>query len=319
MRSAVLFLVFNRPDTTRQVFEAIRAARPLRLYVAADGPRANRPDEAQRCADVRRIATKVDWPCEVKTLFRDQNLGCNKGCAGGIGWFFENEEEGIILEDDVLPLPTFFVYCDELLERYRHDEHVAMISGCNTISHRFTPKESYFFSRYSLFWGWAGWRRAWQRHDVLMKGWPTWRDQGGLANVPGGNRLFEAYWRRAFDAAYGGKIDTWDFQWTFSCWKMGRLSIVPAHNQTRNLGFGLDATHTTAGTPSYVSESAPLPLQFPLVHPELVARNGKADAIIDGYVYKISRFKIMQRKILSYPIANTFLRALRKYGARSGG
>jgi len=198
------------------------------------------------------------------------------------------------------------------------DERIAMISGCNTISRRFAPKGSYFFSRYSLFWGWASWRHAWQRHDVKMKGWPTWRDQGALANLPGGSRMFEAYWRRNFDAAYNGKIDTWDYQWTFSCWKMGRLSIVPARNQTRNLGFGADATHTTTGTPSYVSESAPLSLHFPLIHPESVARNDEADAIIDKYVYKINRFKIVQRKILSYPIANTLLRALRKYGAGYG-
>ena len=297
MRSAVLFLVFNRPDTTQQVFEAIRAARPLRLYIAADGPRASRPDEAERCADVRRIATKVDWPCEVKTLFRDQNLGCNKGCVGGISWFFKNEEEGIILEDDVLPLPSFFAYCDELLERYRHDERVAMISGCNTISRRFTPKESYFFSRYSLFWGWASWRRAWQRHDVTMKGWPVWRDRGGLANLPGGNRLFEAHWRRTFDATYGGKIDTWDYQWLFTCWSLGAFSVIPAENQTHNLGFGPDATHTIAGTPDYIVESIPQPLDFPLVHPADVERHKGADAILDRKIFGITRLKAVRRRV----------------------
>ncbi|HKW37211.1 MAG TPA: glycosyltransferase family 2 protein [Burkholderiales bacterium] len=313
MRSAILFLVFNRPDTTREVLDAIRAARPPRLYVAADGPRADRPGEAQRCAEVRRIAKNVDWPCEVQTLFRDQNLGCNRGCASGISWFFENEEEGIILEDDVVPLPSFFPYCDELLERYRDDERVAMISGCNTISRRFASKESYFFSRYSLFWGWASWRRAWGRHDVAMKGWPAWRDQGGLAKLSGGNRLFEAYWRHNFDAAHSGTIDTWDHQWTFSCWKMGRLSIIPARNQTLNLGFRSDATHTTTWTPSYVSESAPEPLDFPLVHPELVTINSAADAILDEYVYKINHLKILRQKILSYRIANRLLRAVRKW------
>jgi hypothetical protein len=313
MRSAVLFLVFNRPDTTREVFDAIRAARPPRLYVAADGPRADRPGEAQRCAEVRRIATNVDWPCEVKTLFRDRNLGCNRGCAGGISWFFENEEEGIILEDDVLPLPSFFPYCDELLERYRDDERVAMVSGCNTISRRFASKESYFFSRYSLFWGWASWRRAWGRHDVAMKDWPAWRDRGGLAKFPGGNRLFEAYWRHNFDTAHSGKIDTWDHQWTFSCWKRGWLSIIPARNQTLNLGFRSDATHTTTWTPSYVSESAPEPLDFPLVHPELVSRNSEADAILDEHVYRINRVRILRQKILSYRIASVLLRAVRKW------
>src|ERR1700690_1974577 len=155
MQSPVLFLVFNRPDTTRRVFEAIRSAQPPRLYVAADGPRGARAGEAERCAEVRRIATAVNWPCEVKTLFRDCNLGCKMGVSSGITWFFEHEPEGIILEDDVLPVPTFFDFCDELLARFRNDDRVAMISGSNLIAGHFDPAESYFFSRCAQIWGWA--------------------------------------------------------------------------------------------------------------------------------------------------------------------
>jgi hypothetical protein len=128
MHTAVLFLVFNRPDPTRRVFDAIRAARPARLYVAADGPRADRAGEAERCAEVRAMATAVDWPCEVLTLFRDANLGCKRGVAEGIDWFFAHEAEGIILEDDVLPHPSFFAYCATLLERYRTVPRPAMYS-----------------------------------------------------------------------------------------------------------------------------------------------------------------------------------------------
>ena len=297
MRSAVLFLVFNRPNTTRRVFEAIRAAHPPRLYVAADGPRANRPGEAARCDEVRRIATAVDWPCEVRTLFRDENLGCKMGVSSAVSWFFENEDEGIILEDDVLPLPSFFDYCDELLERYRYDERVAMISGCNLISHRIATRESYFFSRNNHIWGWASWRRAWRHYDVAMKVWPAWRDQGGLANLPGSNRLFEAHWRSIFDATYGGKVDTWDYQWLFTCWSVGALSIFPAKNQISNLGFGPDATHTIISTPDYVVESIPRPLDFPLMHPAHVERYEAVDTIYDRIVFDITLLNAVRRRL----------------------
>ena len=208
MKSPLLFLVFNRPKTTRQVFEAIRAERPTKLYVAADGPRQNRQDEPERCEEVRRVATNVDWPCEVKTRFSDHNFGCKAGVSNGINWFFENEEEGVILEDDILPLPSFFAYCDELLERYRHDDRVAMISGCNLISSYYKPNESYFFSRIPHIWGWASWRRAWQHFDISMNTWPVWRDQGGLEYFSAGNKLVNSYWRHKFNEVYNGKIDT---------------------------------------------------------------------------------------------------------------
>lgn len=307
MRNAVLFLVFNRPDTTRLVFEAIRAARPPRLYVAADGPRANRTGEAERCAEVRRIATAVDWPCEVKTLLREENLGCKMGVSGGISWFFENEEEGIILEDDVMPLPSFFDYCDELLHRYRHDERVALISGCNLVAKRFSPQESYFFSRYNHIWGWASWRRAWQHYDVAMRAWPDWRDQGGLKTISDGNKLFELYWRNTFDQAFHGGIDTWDYQWTFTCWHRGMISVLPANNQTHNLGFGPDATHTTKGTPNYVKESTPKPLSFPLRHPCHIERAVGADALIDKRIFGLTPAAAIKCKIRKIPILGNLL------------
>lgn len=173
MHSAVLFLVFNRPDTTRQVLDSIRQARPPRLYVAADGAREDRPGERERCERVRGIATDVDWPCEVHTLFRARNLGCKTAVSGGISWFFEQEEEGIILEDDVLPDQSFFVFCEELLERYRHEAKVTMISGDYFHGNNHQPTASYFFSRYTHIWGWASWRRAWQHYDREMAQWPS--------------------------------------------------------------------------------------------------------------------------------------------------
>jgi hypothetical protein len=315
MKSPLLFLVFNRPDTTRQVFEAIRAARPPRLFIAADGPRSDRAGEAQRCAEVRAIASAVDWPCSIETLFRDRNLGCKMGVSSGISWFFERESEGVILEDDVLPVPTFFDYCDELLQRHRNDERVAMVSGCNFVTNHFTPRESYFFSRYSHIWGWASWRRAWRHYDVAMTAWPAWRDGGGLAKVSGGSRLFESYWRGVFDAAHQGMIDTWDYQWTFTCWRIGGLTALPKVNQTRNLGFGADATHTTGGAPAYIQACPPGALELPLLHPGVVERALEADALIDSKVFGINFMNALKRHVQRIPLyrsAASSVRSLKK-------
>lgn len=311
MRSAVLFVVFNRPDVTRQVFEAIRAARPPRLYVAADGPRRDRAGEAERCAEVRRIATDVDWDCSVRILFRDENLGCKLAVSGAIDWFFGQEEEGIVLEDDVLPVPSFFTYCDELLERYRTDVRIGLVSGCNPISSRAQPSASYFFSRSPHIWGWASWRRAWQTYDVAMKDWPQWRDSGGLTLVSNGCRRFERYWRGRFDVTHSGQIDTWDYQWAYALWRRGMLSILPASNLTHNLGFGADATHTTLHVPDYVTDSPPRDLDFPLKHPSRLGAQDNLDRLIDLHVYYLTLAWATRQALLDLPVLGTAIRAFK--------
>jgi hypothetical protein len=299
VRSPVLFLVFNRPETTRQVFNAIRAARPPKLYVAADGPRQSRHGEAELCSEVRDTVAAVDWPCEVHTLFRTHNLGCREGVSSGIAWFFSHESEGIILEDDVLPIPTFFDFCDEMLERYRNDGRVAMVSGSNLVSGQISVGESYFFTYYCNIWGWATWRRVWEHYDVTMKDWPNWRDNRGLRRVSDGGRLFETYWRRVLDSVHGGTIDTWDYQWTFNCWRLGGLTILPKYNQTRNLGFGSGATHTTTEAPKFLQSLRTQQLRFPLVHPQTVKRTSKADALIGSRVFGIDLIGALKRSVLS--------------------
>jgi hypothetical protein len=244
LQTAVLFLVFNRPDTTRQVFEAIRQAKPPRLYVAADGPRANREGEAERASQVREIATAVDWPCEVKTLFRDENLGCKKAVSSGIDWFFDNEEQGIILEDDCLPHPDFFTFCETLLNRYASDERVWVVTGDNFQDGQQRGDGSYYFSRYNHVWGWASWRRAWTKRDMEIKFWPKWKNSPEWkAWLP--DRAERKYWTKTFDQMYRQEIDTWDYPWTASVWFHGGLTATPNVNLVSNIGFGPDATHTT--------------------------------------------------------------------------
>jgi hypothetical protein len=312
MRSAVLFLVFNRPDTTKQVFEAIKHAKPPRLYIAADGPRSERLGEKEKCEEVRRIATAVDWECDVKVLFREKNLGCKVGVSSGIDWFFELEEEGIILEDDILPIPSFFPYCDELLERYRHDTRVGVISGCNLISKNITPQQSYFFSRYNHVWGWASWRSAWVFYDISMHQWPTWRDHGGLQKLSDNSFLFKSYWGDIMNTTYAGKINTWDYQWLFTLWSKSLLTAIPKNNLTYNLGFGEYATHTTGETPKYIIDSKPNELTFPLLHPDNVERNKQADKMLDRIAFNINISTFLKRQILKNPFLCNIIKIIKR-------
>jgi len=179
VETPLLFLVFNRPEPTARVFERIRAMRPATLYVSADGPRAGRDGEYDACRKVREIVKNVDWDCDTKYLFHDSNLGCKKGVSTGITWFFENEAEGIVLEDDCLPDPSFFQFCSELLTRYRDDGRIGLIAGTNYLGES-ECEDDYFFSRHCPIWGWASWRRAWSRYDLAMRDWPEFKRRGFL-------------------------------------------------------------------------------------------------------------------------------------------
>jgi hypothetical protein len=275
MKSPVLVLIFNRPDKTALVMDAIRAAAPPRLYVAADGPR-DRPGEAERCKEARGIATLVDWPCEVHTLFRDRNLGCGVAVSNAISWFFEHEEEGIVLEDDCVPSSSFFPYCAELLERYRSDTRIMCVSGDNFQCGYSCDKYSYYFSRYVQIWGWATWRRAWRLYDFEMRWWPEFRDSGMLGAWSDGDAWFEDYWKGVFDTTAAGRIDTWDYQFLFSCWAHGGLTCIPKTNLVSNVGHGPDGTHTPEQN-SWLSKLPAKDLEFPLSHPPFVCRDVEAD------------------------------------------
>lgn len=275
LETPVAFLVFNRPDTTARVFQEIARARPRRLLVVADGPRPDRDGEPERCAAVRAIVERVDWPCDVRTNYSDRNLGCRGRVSSGLDWVFEEVEEAIILEDDCLPHPTFFRYCETLLDRYRDDERVMCISGDDFQRRRGDCAWSYYFSRFVHIWGWATWRRAWRHYDVTMRAWPAARDAGLLEAVWGADRSAVAHWRAIFDAVHAGRVDTWDFQWVFACWQQGGLTVLPCGNLVSNLGFRGDATHTTGA--SAVAELPVRAMSFPLRAPPFVRADHVAD------------------------------------------
>lgn len=274
LKTPVLFLIFNRPDETERALHRIREARPQRLYVAADGPRLDRPEEPGKCEQVREIATRVDWDCELKTLFREENLGCRKAVSGAIDWFYENEEAGIILEDDCLASQSFFFFCQELLDRYRNDNRIMVVSGNNFQFGKKRTDCSYYFSRYNHCWGWATWRRAWRFYDAAMSHWPRVRDEGYLEDVLSDQSLVK-YWTRIFDIAYRGEVDSWAYRWTFSCWIQNGLSILPNVNLVSNIGFGDTGTHTKGDHP--VANLPTENVSFPLKHPPVMIRDNEAD------------------------------------------
>ena len=270
----VAFLIFNRPDTTLRVFKEIAKVRPPKLLVIADGPCSSHLNEADKCAATRAIIDQVDWDCEVLTNYSEVNLGCKKRVSSGLDWVFNTVEKAIILEDDCLPHPTFFRYCEELLEYYRHDQRVMHISGDNFQFGRKRNSDSYYFSRYSHVWGWASWRRAWKHYDVEIKLWESVKEGNWLIDIFGDQKVALS-WEKTFQSVYDGKIDTWDYQWLFACWLQNGFAILPNSNLISNIGFGADATHTTG-----VSEFANMPvesMEFPLRHPLYILRNAQAD------------------------------------------
>jgi hypothetical protein len=246
-RAPVLFLVFNRPEPTQQVFQAIRVYQPSRLYVAADGPRPEKGGEWTLCAETRSVLKGVDWDCKVETLFRDRNLGCGTAVSEAINWFFDQEEEGIILEDDCLPDPSFFSFCEEMLERYRDQPEVGSVSGNNFLPRGLHMEQPYGFSKYVQIWGWATWRRFWKNYDFKLAGeWSEWNEIIRRVN-PVQNQA--NYWLQIFKTLRAGLIDTWDYQVMFSSWRHEYVHIFPNRNLVANLGYGTDATHTNFQSP----------------------------------------------------------------------
>jgi hypothetical protein len=278
-KTPVVLVVFNRPEHTEAVLRRIAQVRPSRLLVIADGPRADRQGESERCDKVRRIVAGVDWPCEVLTNFSDLNLGCGQRIISGLNWAFELVDEAIILEDDILPDVSFFRFCDEMLERFRDDSRIAMITGFNAVQAHINTQWSYFYSNLSHVWGWATWRRSWARYDKKLSEWPEIRAAGLLQEI---FRLPEQrrFWTDIFDKMHAGTgPDTWDYQWAYTNLIHNSLAVSPKINLIENIGFGPTATHTHREQDAPSIGSGTLP--FPLLHPPAMIPHRSMDEL-DG-------------------------------------
>ena len=291
MKTPIAFFIFKRPDTTQQVFNAIRQAKPEKLLVVADAARRDHPQEAEQCAATRAILEQVDWDCEVLTNYAEENLGCKQRLSSGLNWVFEAAETAIILEDDCLPHPSFFPFCEALLERYREDERVFSISGQNVQWGRQPTDYSYYFSRYFHSWGWASWRRAWQQYDVQMKHWAEVRDQGLLKDLLPDDRAVK-YWTYLFEATANGAIDTWDYQFVLTCWLQHALCITPNVNLITNIGFGAGATNTALLEGESLYANMPVTeMTLPLQHPPFMVQHTAADHFTQTTLYDVHLVK----------------------------
>jgi len=291
-KTPILFLIFNRPDTTEIVFESIRRMKPARLYIAADGPRLTKDGEKNLCEKTRAITNKIDWDCDVKKLFRNENLGCKMAVSSAISWFFENEEEGIILEDDCLPNHSFFTFCEAMLKQYRFDMRVMHISGSNFQDGINYGDGSYFFSKVHYIWGWATWRRAWDKYDISMSGYDSFLQSKSLKKLfP--QRYIQQLWLEVFQKIRSGVLNTWDYQWTFSIWKENGLGITPNANLVSNIGFSNDATHTQSSSNDILANRSTNEM-IEIVHPTQMDRDYAAEKYtLDKYIVKGIKNKIV--------------------------
>ena len=282
----ILFLIFNRPETTRQVFERIRTIRPKYLFIAADGPRPGNEEDLSLCTQCRNIVSAIDWDCELHTLFKHQNLGCGTGPAQAITWFFEQVEQGIILEDDCLPDQSFFPYCELLLKRYRDESSIMHIGGNNFQRGVQRGGADYYFSIYNHIWGWATWRRAWNFYNKNMDNFNKANMSNQLSSIFK-FRQHREYWLNIFERCFNeNPSDIWDYQWTYTIWNSGGIAITPQRNLVSNIGFGAGATHTTSEE-SWLSKQTTQALTIER-HPEELKLDFKADLYTSVHVFDLN-------------------------------
>ncbi len=296
----ILILIFNRKEKTRTLFEKMREIKPKQLFISADGPREEKQGEKEKCRATRAILEDIDWDCEVKKLYRDKNLGCKNAVYGGISWFFEHVEQGIILEDDCIPDNSFFLFCEILLEKYKDNPRIAHITAHNPI-HRSNDTNSYFFSKQVLVWGWATWRDSWRQMDIEMENLEDFVMQGRLEEYSS-YKPARKYILDKWQSVRNGTLNSWAYPWAFSCFLNDSLAIIPSHNLINNIGFDEEATNTIKPQELEVRKS----MDFPLRHPETIEYSQEIDLEIFKKSQK-SRLGLIFRSSIFFRIYKKFI------------
>lgn len=279
----VLFIIYDRADTTLKVFNSIKRIKPNKLFISSDGPAKRYENEYSNVINLRKeILNLIDWDCEINTFFGEKNLGPRLWIAESINWFFNNVEEGIILEHDCLPDDSFFYYCRELLNKYRHTTQIMHISGANFLFGKCDIKASYYYSKYPFIWGWATWKRAWEKYDLAMADWEKFHRENKFKDILN-SKLEEDYWKNVFERVKNGRFNTWDYQWIFSIWKNNSLSINASRNLVSNIGYDEKALNTYNPN-SILSQIKPDKIEN-IVHPAEFKVNKEADRISFEYYF----------------------------------
>lgn len=295
-QTPILFLIFNRPDTTKRVFESIKSIKPAKLFIAADGARKDKVGEDLLCIETRKIIELIDWNCEIKTLFRTENLGCKIAVSSAIDWFFENEEQGIILEDDCLPDISFYSYCETLLKYYSSNERIMHISGNNFQDGIVRSNGSYYFSNYNHIWGWATWKRAWNKYKVNLE-FLTEAEIIKLIETQFTSRKERVFWIQIFNKMCKPNIGTWDYQWSFAIWSNNGLSILPNQNLVSNIGFNNNGTHTSGVDYLGLSNMQTFSITN-IIHPKNIEINKNADKYGLDHYFNPSKILYLRKKII---------------------
>ena len=277
-QTPILFIIFNRPEITQKVFNQIKQIQPMHLFIAADGPKTNRLEDLRKCEDTRNIINQINWPCELKTLFRDENRGCGYGPAEAVTWFFEQVEQGIILEDDCLPDPSFFFYCEQLLQKYMNDPTIYLVCGTNPMLKWKEKEFSYLFAKLGWTWGWATWRRAWNNFDYTASLWNTMEGKRRVEQFLSNEDYFNHFSQEFNQYFKTVRNDVWDFQWLLCRFYNSGYSIVPTRNLISNIGTGMDATHTGDIQITYMN--------LPVYSADFSLKSGNKDQLFDWYIFE---------------------------------
>jgi len=292
IKSPVLLIGFNRPDNLQKVFNQVKIAKPRKLYIAIDGARENKPDDQYLTLSCQQITKQVDWDCDLHTLFRDKNLGCALGVSGAISWAFEKEDRLIILEDDCVPVQSFFTFCDEMLERYKDDTRIWQIGGRSYHQHSsFFKDEDYLFSHYCHIWGWATWKRCWNQFDLKISDCDYFLKKGGAENVfqiPSLAKKCNKSLMKLFENIEEVSSHTWDYQWSYIKTKNGALGIIPCSNLISNIGaVGAHASNWK----DYLTVSD---MPHEIRHPRFVIDNAAYDLYhAKHHIYKNQKFYML--------------------------
>lgn len=295
----VIFIFFNRKQVTMETLEAISKVKPKKLYLVSDGAREDKENEAKVVADLRNdVEKRIDWECEIIKNYAESNMGCKQRVASGISWVFSQEEMAIIVEDDVVALPGFFYFCEELLIKYKDESRIYCISG-HKVYDDYEIENSYIFSRHPNIWGWATWRRAWNQYNDDIGDWNKIKQSNVIENFY--NQKVAKIYKKLLEKAYTGEVDTWDYIWTADVVKNNGLGIVPKTNLIKNIGFNdLDATHTKGDSPYTFARQD---LEFPLAHPKDIVRNEEYDRLA---------LKQMEKELQGPSIASKIIKKLKR-------